>query len=264
MLSQCSCRSAVHSHPNAPDTSGSKSFPNGRTNFVLKLGKTEQAEANIHTFNFATVSCVLGTFHAQGLSFSTWHAVKVWRYGKCPEELGRCLEVCTRGGYTSLHPSNMPLLSTIPAQPEGTVAVFKAVQFLFTLRWFPERTELSCLRRIVRGWYTITLYYPQPNKSLLGEEVHSNFNMPNSSTVSFWTKPGTGNKMKSLHKIICTTTVLESPSWNETSLLSRHCAEPARGSSCLKYLPSQQKGGGQGGTWLACSLAADMGPNSPN
>lgn len=87
-----------------PNTYGSKSFPKGRTNFVLKLGKTEQAEMNIPTFNFATVSCVLGTFHAQGLSFSTWHAVKAWKCGKCPEELGRCLEVCTRGRYTTSAP----------------------------------------------------------------------------------------------------------------------------------------------------------------
>lgn len=81
--------------------------------------------------------------------------------------------------------------------------------------------------------------------------------MPNSSTASLWTKPRTGNKMKSLHKIICTTIVLESPSWNETSLSSGCCAEPARGGSCLKYLPSQQKGGGRGE--LAPSLPADMG-----
>lgn len=67
-----------------------------------------------------------------------------------------------------MHPGNMPLLSTISAQPEAAVALFRAVQFLFFLRWFSEREELSCLRRIVRGWPTITLYYPQSDKSLLG------------------------------------------------------------------------------------------------
>lgn len=80
--------------------------------------------------------------------------------------------------------------------------------------------------------------------------------MLNSSTVSLWTKAGTGNKMKPLHKIICTTIVLESPSWNETLLSIRCCAGPARGIPCLKYLPSQQRGRGQGA--LAPSLSAGM------
>jgi len=77
-------------------------------------------------------------------------------------------------GIQRMYPGNMPLISTIPTQPEGVVAVFKAVQFLFILRWFSERQGLSYVRRIVRGWHTITLYYPQSDKSLLGKEVHNN------------------------------------------------------------------------------------------
>lgn len=77
-------------------------------------------------------------------------------------------------GIQHMHPGNVPLLSTIPAQHEGAVAVFRAAQLLFTLSWFSKRQDLSCLRRIVRGWRAITLYYPQSDKSLLGKEVHNN------------------------------------------------------------------------------------------
>lgn len=84
--------------------------------------------------------------------------------------------------------------------------------------------------------------------------------MPNGSTTSLWVKPRTINKMKSLHKIICATTGLEIPSWNETLLSSRCCVKSARASSCLNYLSSQQKGGEQRAVRaLGPSLATGLG-----
>lgn len=59
-------------------------------------------------------------------------------------------------------------------QPDGAVAVFRATQFLFNLRWFSQRQEVSCLRIIVRSCCTIAPHHPQSDKLLLGEEVHNN------------------------------------------------------------------------------------------
>lgn len=59
-------------------------------------------------------------------------------------------------------------------QPDGAVAVFRATQFLFNLRWFSERQEVSCLRIIVISCCTIAPHHPQSDKLLLGEEVHNN------------------------------------------------------------------------------------------
>lgn len=157
-----------------PHASSSKSFPKGRRNFALKLGKTEQADVNIHTSNFATTPGVLGTLIPWAFHFQRDMLSKSENVANVLSSWGGPWRSVLEVGVQCMHPDNMPLLSTIPAQPEGAVAFFRAVQFLFILRWFSERQELSCLRRIIRRWRTITLYYPQSDKSLLEEEVHNN------------------------------------------------------------------------------------------
>lgn len=161
---------SLYPNPNDSPYFWLKELPKGGRNLVLKLGETEQARMNIHRFNFVTAPGILRLFDSLDLSFLTWHAVKIWKCGKCHQQIARSLEVSTRGGYTTY----TSRLTRLHFQPEGAVAVFRATQFLFNLRWFSERQEVSCLRIIVRSLCTIAPHHPQSDKLLLGEEVHNN------------------------------------------------------------------------------------------